>query len=366
MTVADFEAMVANACGRKHCILTGRGATALWACFLAVDDARRKVLLPDAMCLSPAFAALYASRIPVFVDVLPQDATIDPTLVREKVAADPEVGGVLAVRLYGHPIDIKALRKVCRNANVLLIDDAAQSSPLELWKEREDDVKADVTILSFGHTKILDLGVGGAVVTDDPTLAARIRISLADLVEARQEDTRTLGETYRRLYYSIWDACKADQRFFMLYQAFPNLFRPLYLRPFPEGEADRIAHSLQKLNSHTEHRRALANRYRSKLSGSRRVRLFQPRGDCVLWRFSFLVDEKDRDSLLEKIRKVGFDASSWYPAVHNFFNETYEKVPSSCPVSSVIQRTVVNLWLTDNYTTASVDELCSLILDRGA
>ncbi|HYR57690.1 MAG TPA: DegT/DnrJ/EryC1/StrS family aminotransferase, partial [Chthoniobacteraceae bacterium] len=67
--IERLEARLCDQLGRRHCIVAGRGATAIYLALRALPAKRGKVVLPSILCPSPASAALYAGLEPIFCDV---------------------------------------------------------------------------------------------------------------------------------------------------------------------------------------------------------------------------------------------------------------------------------------------------------
>lgn len=108
---------------------------------------------------------------PVLVDVRPQNASLDPRQLGE--AASPSVSAVIATHLYGQPADIESVRSICDENDWVLIEDACQVIGMSI-----DGGKAgtfgDLATLSFGGSKLISAGGGGALLVRSERLAARI------------------------------------------------------------------------------------------------------------------------------------------------------------------------------------------------
>ncbi len=357
--INSCEIKIAELIGRKHCILTGRGATALWIAYSLVSGSRNKILLPAMICLSPMFTVHYAGCTPLFADVLESDATIDPSSVKKILERNKDIGLVLAVHLYGHPAAMDELSAICRNYGALLVEDMAQALGGRDGQGRRFGKFGDISILSFGHTKILDVGDGGALLTDSDDIAAFARCAVERLNE-KPEHSEWLGSVYSKLYYDIQAAGAIDPNFFRLFDQFPDLFRALYLYRPSEEIASKISGALKELPSELAHRRKIAKFYSDCLSDLAHVRLFQPTGPGVPWRFTFRLKPEMRDSILKRVRMDGFDISSWYPSVNNWTisGRTQE---NEFPVSEMLEGEIVNLWVSQDYSDEKAQRLIQSI-----
>jgi dTDP-4-amino-4,6-dideoxygalactose transaminase len=359
--IHSCEQLLAGQFDRKHCILTGRGATALWMCYSSVSRKRSKILLPAMVCLSPIFTVLYAGGIPVFADVLESNATIDPVIVEKMIADDPQIGAVLAVHLYGHQAEMETLKKVCAKYEVLLIEDVAQALG---GRDKNGELFGsfgDVSILSFGHTKILDVGGGGAILTDCDTRAQLFRSLNQQIVEAGINQIKHLGGLYGKFYYSIMEGARIDPEFLTIFENFPNLFRPLYFRNVTEELARRIGQEITNLPQEVSHRQKIAAYYDEHLRTLDNLSFFRQSEYEAPWRYTFRVAAGDREKVLENIRKSGFDASSWYPCITEWFPTGKQQGKENFKTALRLQEEVVNLWVTKDNSLETALEISQIV-----
>jgi dTDP-4-amino-4,6-dideoxygalactose transaminase len=341
------EERLANMHGRRHCVLTGSGTAALWMAYAAVQEEKPKVLLPSTICLDPVLAVSYAKKVPVFADVRGTDATIDPVAVADAIANDPEIGVVVGVHLFGHSADVEELSQICEARGVLFVEDAAQALGGTLESGKPFGSGGDVAVLSFGHSKILDVGSGGAVLTDDEERCAVIRRH-GDTLPCPSPNRSEYSACYRDLYYAIWKCGERDRAFFEFFDLFPDRFKPLHLHRPSEETAAAILDCLSDLPDVVRHRRQCAKLYREVLDGLTGTRFFRNREGDVPWRFSFCVAER-RDRVLESVRAAGFDASRWYPNVSDWTPSGRAQGRERFSVANRIEREIVNLWVAPSY-----------------
>ncbi|MGZ3674139.1 MAG: DegT/DnrJ/EryC1/StrS family aminotransferase, partial [Ktedonobacterales bacterium] len=111
---------------------------------------------------------------PVFVDVDIHTSTLDPSLL--EAAITPRTKAVIPVHLYGRPADMTAIVAIARKHNIAVIEDACQAHGATLNGHRAGSL-GDLACFSFYFSKNLGAyGEGGAVTTNDPELASRVRL----------------------------------------------------------------------------------------------------------------------------------------------------------------------------------------------
>ena len=179
--VAEFEAELARFAGSAHAIGTSSGTDALLIALLAEGiGAADAVFVPAFSFAATAGAVVAAGAEPVFVDVDPRSFNIDPRDLERRIAGVGAEGrlqpkAVIAVDLFGLPADYPALDAVAERHGLFLLADAAQSFGATLAGVRVGRL-APATATSFYPTKPLACyGDGGALLTDDPERAARMR-----------------------------------------------------------------------------------------------------------------------------------------------------------------------------------------------
>src|SRR6185369_14223076 len=115
-----------------------------------------------------------AGAIPVFVDVDPDTRNLDPSKI--EAAITPRTRAVLAVHLYGHPVDADAIREVLRPRGIKLLEDCAQAHGAR-YKGRRVGSLGDAAAFSFYPTKNRGAyGDGGCLTTNDADVADRARL----------------------------------------------------------------------------------------------------------------------------------------------------------------------------------------------
>lgn len=173
--VDRFEAEWAAYCEAEHAIGVANGTDAIELALRGLGiGAGDEVLVPGNTFIATAEAALAAGATPVFVDVDPRTLLIDPASA--EAAVTERTAAIIVVHLYGQPVDMTAMRRIADRYSLAIVEDAAQAHGGR-WLERRVGSLGDVACFSFYPGKNLGaLGDGGAVVTDDPALAERVRL----------------------------------------------------------------------------------------------------------------------------------------------------------------------------------------------
>ena len=171
--VEKFEKDIAKYCGAKYAVAVNSGTSALHiACLAAGVSAGDEVVTSANTFAASANCVLYCGGKPVFADVEPSTALIDPVDVRKKVTKKTKA--IIPVHFAGQPADMEEINKIAKENNLKIIEDAAHAIGAKYrLKNSQDWIKvgscfhSEMTILSFHAVKQITTGEGGMVLTND-------------------------------------------------------------------------------------------------------------------------------------------------------------------------------------------------------
>lgn len=172
--VAAFETEFAELCGAAHSVGVGTGTDAIALILRALGiGAGDEVITTPLSAAYTALAVMMVGARPVFADIDPARHTISPGAVEGAITS--RTRAILPVHLYGQPAEMDRLLAIAARYNLAVVEDACQAH-LATEAGRPVGTMGVAGAFSFYPTKNLGaLGDGGAVVTNDAALAARIR-----------------------------------------------------------------------------------------------------------------------------------------------------------------------------------------------
>jgi len=172
--VQVFEDGLARYVGARYAVAVSSGTAALHAAMFALEiEPGDEVIVPPMTFAATANCVVYRGGTPVFVDVEQDTLLIDPRKIEEKIT--PRTRAIIAVDYTGQPCDWDALHAIAVRHGLKLVADACHSLGGE-YKNRKCGTLADLNVFSFHPVKHITTGEGGMITTDDPDLAARMRI----------------------------------------------------------------------------------------------------------------------------------------------------------------------------------------------
>jgi dTDP-4-amino-4,6-dideoxygalactose transaminase len=170
-----FEEEFASWCGSDHAVGVSSGTAALELTLRGLGIVPGdEVIVPANSFIATAEAVSAVGATPHLVDVDEETALLTAEIVERALTSRTRC--VIPVHLYGRTVDMEPLLKLCRERGVFVVEDACQAHGA-LYRGRRVGSLGDAGCFSFYPTKNLGAwGDGGAVVTDDSSLAARVRM----------------------------------------------------------------------------------------------------------------------------------------------------------------------------------------------
>ncbi|HEY8672859.1 MAG TPA: DegT/DnrJ/EryC1/StrS family aminotransferase [Candidatus Dormibacteraeota bacterium] len=291
--IADFEHALAARCKAEHAVVVANGSVALDLAVLALGiGPGDEVITTPLTFVATANAVLRIGATPVFADI-GDDRCLDPASVA--LALTPRTKAVITVDYGGLPSDVPALRKAIPRA-LPIIADSAHSLGASLGARPVGSI-ADITTLSFHPVKQMTTGEGGACLTNDRDIAARIR-------SLRNHGMTSTAEERSGALWKYDVTMLGDNHRITSFQAALGLSQ------------------LRRLEEVVAERSELADRYDALLADIPGVGLPpRPDGRRSAWHLYPVEIDPDafgfeRDMVIDALRAEGVEATLHYPAVH--------------------------------------------------
>ncbi len=170
--VQQFEQHIAERLGVKHCIAMCNATVALEIAIRAAE-LKGEVIVPSFTFIATAHALQWQEITPVFCDIDPCTHNIDPRRVEALIT--PRTTGIIGVHVWGRACQIDALMEIAQRRRLKLLFDAAHAFGCS-YKGQMIGNFGDAEVFSFHGTKFFNTFEGGAVLTNDDALAAKIRL----------------------------------------------------------------------------------------------------------------------------------------------------------------------------------------------
>lgn len=171
--VSEFEETFANAHGKDFGVSVPNGSLALDLVISALGiGPGDEVIMPTFTIVSCVAEILRRGAIPIFVDADSETWNMDVSQVKRKVTERTKA--IMAVHIYGLPVDMDPITQIAEEFGLVVIEDAAEAHGL-MYKDRVCGSMGFVSTFSFYANKNITTGEGGMIITSDSKFADRLR-----------------------------------------------------------------------------------------------------------------------------------------------------------------------------------------------
>jgi len=194
--ITNFEESFSKYLGINHAVAVTNGTVALHLALLALGiGAGDEVLVPTLTYIASVNAITYTGATPVFVDSIKETWQIDPENALRKIT--PKTKAILVVHLFGHPCQMDKIMTIAKDNALFLIEDCAEAIGSK-FNDKYVGQFGEISTFSFFGNKTITTGEGGMVVTNDLTLAERVRhLKGQGLAKHREYWHDIIGFNYR-------------------------------------------------------------------------------------------------------------------------------------------------------------------------
>lgn len=288
----EFEMMLAEYLGVKHVLFVNSATAALELAFRVKDfPAGSEVIVPDFTYTSTALGALYNNLKVVLADVYADNGSID--LSKLEGLINRNTVAIAPVDYAGIPAGMDEINDIARRHGLYVVHDTAQSVG-SVYKGKKTGTLADVSTFSFHGTKNLTTGEGGAIVTDDDSIAERIKV----LREKGTDKHSFLTDNRTRGYYEYIDIGNSYVQ--------SNILGALGVT------------QLKKIDLMNAMRKDIARYYLERLGGISGLSFLRiPEGVETNWHiFGILVPSEHKYWVMDALRAEGIMANVHYTPLH--------------------------------------------------
>lgn len=321
-----FEVEFSKYCEVKHCIGVGNGLEAIHLLLRAYDiGPGDEVIVPSNTFIATWLAVSECGATPVPVEPDSNTHNIDPMLITAAITS--RTRAIIPVHLYGQPADMDSICEIAAKHGLVVIEDAAQAQGAS-YKDRRVGSLGHAAATSFYPGKNLGaLGDGGAVLTDDSAVAARVK--------------------KLRNYGSI----KKYQHDVAGYNSRLDEIQAAFLRA-----------KLEVLDEWNERRRDVARQYSKALLDADIILPFVPGYADPVWHL-YVIQINRRDELQKFLAMRGVSTVIHYPTPPHR-QECYLNFKNQfLPIADKLASEVLSLPISPMLNKSEIDFICNSIID---
>lgn len=323
--VREFEKGFASFCSTRECIGVASGSDALYLSLLAlgIGPGDEVITVPNTF-ISTVDAITRVGAKPVFVDIDRRTYNMDTSLLEEAISE--RTRAMLPVHLYGQPADMDPVNEIAENHGLKVIEDACQAHGSE-YKGKRAGSLGDIGCFSFYPGKNLGAyGDGGAIVTNDPEMAEKLRMM------------RDYGQK-----------AKSNHEFVGCNSRLDSL------------QAAVLKVKLRHMDRWNAMRRENAGLYTKLLGDSVRTPIISKDSSHVF--HLYVVRHKERDRLSESLGSLGISTGIHYPTpVHRQKAYSHLSLPEgSFPVAEGFSKQILSLPMYPELSREQIEYVCESI-----
>ena len=180
--IETFESTWAQYCDRQHGVTTSSGTSALQTSLACLElQPGDEVIIPTFTIISCVLAVIYNGGTPILVDANPDTWCMNVSQIEERITK--RTRAIMAVHIYGHPVDMDPLLQIAEQNDLAVIEDAAEAHGAEYLRGHNEQEQewvrcgsmGTMSVFSFYANKLVTSGEGGMIVTNDSHLASKAR-----------------------------------------------------------------------------------------------------------------------------------------------------------------------------------------------
>lgn len=344
----------------KRAFAFWKGRVALYAILKAMGiGPGNEVILPGYTCVMDVNPIKYLGAKPSYVDIEPNTFNINVALLEEKITANTKV--IIAQHTYGYPCDMDAIMDIADQKNITVVEDCCLAFGSK-YKGKTVGTFGKAAYFSFQWNKPFTTGLGGMAITNDDTLAKRIRsLRQSKMCQPSGKEVLMLAAqlaVYRMLIYPRTTAFAQTIFRYLTKKAvvigssstseFEPVMTPDFFKAMSTIQARSGLRQLKKIEQNIAHRKKMSQLY-DRLLGENdwaKRRYDSATMEPVMVRYPVRINEKHK--ALAEAAKAGIELGSWFECpLHPIETPlaAYDYEIGMCPEAEKASREVVNLPL---------------------
>jgi dTDP-4-amino-4,6-dideoxygalactose transaminase len=339
--IKEIENNIANFIGRKYALSFNSGTSALHANILAHDITSGEVIVPSFTFISTANSVVLTGAKPIFAEIEDESYGLDPEDVKDKITSKTKA--IIPVHYGGAPCkEIKALKEIAEDYNIIIIEDAAESIGSKIGKELVGTF-GNSAMFSFCQNKIITSGEGGMIVTDSKDVFEKMKLLRS---HGRVENKNDYFTTT-----AVFDYIQTGYNYRM-----SSFTAALALSQF------------NKIDKIIKMRREKANYYNEKLSKIKGIKIStEVKNHFNVYQLYTiqLENNKLREKLHQNLIKAGIMSKIYFDPIHikTLYKKYFNYKEGNLPKTELVSQKVLTLPLYPTLSNKDMDYIIGKIKD---
>lgn len=339
--VEEFETSFAKAVDANHAVAVNSCTAALHLSLICLGVGPGDEVITSPITFVSAVSVIeHVGATPVFADVCPEDLTIDPESVLQKIT--PRTKVIVATHFAGFSAHMNELEVVAGKYGIQIVTDAAHAIEV-IYRGRLSGQLGKISCYSFYPTKNITTGEGGMLTTNDERIAEQARSLRMNGV------TKSAWDRYGPGGYKHWDVVRLGWKYNM-----------------SDIQAALGLAQLEDMEAWLAKRELLDEAYRSYLDMDLAIPLGPADETNSIWaRHLFVVRVQGRDQVMDRIQRRGVGVGVHFRAVYRlkYYQDKYAVPVGACPVAEKASDEVLSLPLYPAMEVQDVDRAIKALND---
>lgn len=321
--VEEFEASFASIVHADHAVAVNSCTAALHLSLICLGVGPGDEVITSPITFVSAVSVIeHVGATPIFADVCPEDLTIDPESVLQKITSRTKL--IVATHFAGFPAHMDELEKIGSEHGIPVVTDAAHAIET-VYRGRASGKLGKISCYSFYPTKNITTGEGGMLTTDDEEIAEQAKSLRMNGV------TKSAWDRYGPGGYKHWDVVRLGWKYNM-----------------SDIQAALGLSQLEDMKDWLVQRAAIDGAYRASLNRNLAIPLEPIEDPFSRWAWHlFVVRVRNRDQVMDLIQRRGIGVGVHFRAVYRlkYYQEKYAVPAGACPVAEKASDEVLSLPL---------------------
>lgn len=363
-SIEEYEKKFADKFKAKFAISFSSCRNALYCVLKALDICDSEIILPAYTCVVVAHAVVLSKNIPVFVDISLYDFNMNLDILGRMLS--PKTKAVIATSLFGYPIRIDEVRRLC-GKDILVIHDCALAPGVKL-NGVDFNNESDVMMFSLNVRKPITALGGGIITTNNKDIYEKVK-SFRDKNLRKYSFSQKLSKSlfflsqfiaFNKTIYALTDYLANEthllDKFLVDYSEDVDNIPEYYFKPLLNSQARIGLIQLDKHDEMVNKRQEIARFYYENLINEKSI-ILPPIVDGAIYSH-YVIRVKNRQEFISKMRKKGISIGSYFDYCIPELNAYRKYKKGDYPNSVICSNEVVNL---PNHPGLSYKELNCIV-----
>ena len=339
---------------KKNVVFTSNCTTALFLLLKSLGFKNKKIIIPGNICFDVALSIIYSGNVPVIIDTN-DHLGYNINDFKLNIKNNKNLGAIIFPHLFGNSDNFKDLLLIAQKKNITLIEDIAGSLGGKIGVEYFGSF-ADFTVGSFGQGKIIDMGGGGFVASNNVDIYNKIKSSYDSLegysainkklyIKINHTQDEIINKRIKKIIFNK----KNLQKFFKAF---------IYNKQFSKKYFKKLTSQILKIDKINAKRNKKADYLEKNLNFKNFLSITHKKGS-VYMRKNFLIKNLDSSNVINYLNSKNIYARKYYPPLNYIFPFFKQKLRNY----EKNYKKLINFWVGDETNFKEIKQI-KKILER--